>query len=318
MTGYWQSRVIGMRIGFGAPVSGAWATAENLAAFAVRAEQSGYASLWSFQRLIVPEGSALERVYSSVLDPIVALAYAAAATSKIRLGVAVINLPFVSPAYLAKQAASVDFLSGGRLDLGLGIGWLPEEFAAAGASMARRGERAAEYVAVLRNLWADGVSEFSGGFYTVPRSRMAPKPVQPGGPPVLLGGMARPALERAGRIADGWLTSSRTDLSRIGEGIDVVRSAAAAVGRDPGEVRIVCRGVVRAGADAMASDGSGRLLLSGGYDQIRADTRWLAAQGVTELFYDLNWDPEVGAPDADLAAATARATEILDALAPGS
>jgi len=147
-----------MKIGFGAPVSGAWATAENLAAFAVRAEQSGYASLWSFQRLIVPEGSALEPVYSSVLDPMAALAYAAAATARIRLGVAVINLPFVSPAYLAKQAASVDFLSGGRLDLGLGIGWMPEEFAAAGASMERRGARAAEYVAVLRNLWADGVS----------------------------------------------------------------------------------------------------------------------------------------------------------------
>jgi probable F420-dependent oxidoreductase len=307
-----------MKIGFGAPVSGAWATPENLAAFAVRAEQSGYASLWGFQRIIVPEGSAMEPVYSSVLDPMAALAYAAAATARIRLGVAVINLPFVSPAYLAKQAASVDVLSGGRLDLGLGIGWMPEEFAATGAAMERRGARAAEYVAVLRNLWADGVSEFSGGFYTVPRSRMAPKPAQPGGPPILLGGMARPALERAGRIADGWLTSSRTDLSRIGEGIEIVRSAAAAAGRDPDELRIVCRGVVRAGADATARNGGGRLLLSGGFDQIRADTRWLGEHGVTEIFYDLNWDPLVGDPDADFATATARATDILDALAPGS
>jgi|CZKT01.1.fsa_nt_gi probable F420-dependent oxidoreductase len=318
MVGYRQSRVIPMKIGFGAPVSGAWATPENLAAFAVRAEQSGYASLWGFQRIIVPEGSAMEPVYSSVLDPMAALAYAAAATARIRLGVAVINLPFVSPAYLAKQAASVDVLSGGRLDLGLGIGWMPEEFAATGAAMERRGARAAEYVAVLRNLWADGVSEFSGGFYTVPRSRMAPKPAQPGGPPILLGGMARPALERAGRIADGWLTSSRTDLSRIGEGIEIVRSAAAAAGRDPDELRIVCRGVVRAGADATARNGGGRLLLSGGFDQIRADTRWLGEHGVTEIFYDLNWDPLVGDPDADFATATARATDILDALAPGS
>ena len=98
----------------------------------------------------------------------------------------------------------------------------------------------------------------------------------------------------------------------------MVRSAAAAVGRDPDEVRIVCRGVLRPGADAMAPDGSGRLLLSGGYEQIKADTQWLAERGVTELFYDLNWDPQIGAPDADFAAATARATEILDALAPGS
>ena len=306
-----------MKIGFGAPVSGAWATPENLAGFAARAEQAGYASLWSFQRLLVPDGSGMDPVYHSVLDPMAALAYAAAGTSRIRLGIAVVNLPFVSPAYLAKQAATVDILSGGRLDLGLGIGWMPEEFAATGASMARRGARAAEYVAVLRELWADGRSEFGGEFYDIPRSSVAPKPVQPGGPPILLGGLARPALERAGRIADGWVTSSRTDLSRIAEGVGVIRAAAAEAGRDPDAMRIVCRGVVRAGAEATAP-GGGRLLLSGRPDQIREDTRWLAGQGVTEIFYDLNWDPQVGSPDADPASAAARAGEILDALAPVS
>jgi probable F420-dependent oxidoreductase len=304
-----------MKIGFGAPVSGAWATPENLAGFAARAERAGYDSLWSFQRLLVPEGSGMDPVYQSVLDPMAALAYAAAGTWRIRLGVAVVNLPFVSPAYLAKQATTVDILSGGRLDLGLGIGWMPEEFAATGASMARRGARAAEYVEVLRTLWADGRSEFAGEFYEIPCSSVAPKPVQPGGPPILLGGLARPALERAGRIADGWVTSSRTDLSRIAEGVSVIRAAASESGRDPDTMRIVCRGVVRAGAEAPAS-GGGRVVLSGSYDQIRADTRWLAGQGVTEIFYDLNWDPLVGSPDVDPASATARASEILEALAP--
>jgi alkanesulfonate monooxygenase SsuD/methylene tetrahydromethanopterin reductase-like flavin-dependent oxidoreductase (luciferase family) len=222
----------------------------------------------------------------------------------------------VSPAYLAKQAATVDILSGGRLDLGLGIGWMPEEFAATGASMARRGARAAEYVTVLRHLWADGRSEFSGDFYEIPRSSVAPKPVQPGGPPVLLGGLARPALERAGAIGDGWVTSSRTDLSRIAEGVAVVRDAAQQAGRDPDAMRIICRGVVRAGAEVPAP-GGGRLLLSGSHDQIREDTRWLEEQGVTEIFYDLNWDPLVGSPDVEPAAATARAAGLLDALAPG-
>src|SRR5215472_14946775 len=155
-----------MKIGFGAPVSGAWATPENLARFGVRAEQAGYASLWSFQRLLVPENSGMEPVYRSVLDPMAALAYAAAGTSRIRLGVAVVNLPFVSPAYLAKQATTVDVLSDGRLDLGLGIGWMPEEFTAAGASTARRGARTEEFLAVLRTLWDDGVSSFDGEFYT--------------------------------------------------------------------------------------------------------------------------------------------------------
>ncbi|HEX3923421.1 MAG TPA: TIGR03619 family F420-dependent LLM class oxidoreductase [Streptosporangiaceae bacterium] len=305
-----------MNIGFGAPVSGAWATPGNLAGIAARAEQAGYASLWSFQRLLIPEGSNMEPVYHSVLDPMASLAYAAAGTSRIRLGVAVVNLPFVSPAYLAKQAATVDILSGGRFDLGLGIGWMPEEFAMTGASMARRGARAAEYVAVLRELWSSGPSEFSGEFYEVPRGRVEPKPVQPGGPPILLGGLARPALERAGRIADGWVTSSRTDLSRIADGVAVIRDAAAAAGRDPDTLRIVCRGVVKFGAEAAGRDGDGRLLLSGHPDQIREDTRWLGEQGVTEIFYDLNWDPQIGSPDVDPESALARATQILDALAP--
>ncbi|HKA99035.1 MAG TPA: TIGR03619 family F420-dependent LLM class oxidoreductase [Streptosporangiaceae bacterium] len=307
-----------MRIGFGAPVSGAWATPANLASFTAQAEAAGYASLWTFQRLIVPEGSAMEPVYHSVLDPMVALGYAAAATSRIRLAVAVVNMPYLSPAYLAKQAATVDVLSGGRLELGLGLGWMPEEFAAAGGTMAGRGARTAEYIEVMRRLWAGGVAEFSGEFYTLPAGRMAPQPVQRPGPPILLGGTVPQALERAGRLADGWVTSSRADLSRIGEGIKIVRDAAQRAGRDPAAVRIICRGVVRWGVPVTVAEGGGRLLLSGGFDDIRADTQWLAEQGVTEVFYDLNWDPLVGSPDADPLGAAARATEILDGLAPGA
>ena len=306
-----------MKIGFGAPVAGAWATPEYLTSFAGRAEDAGYASLWSFQRLLVPEGSAMEPVYHSVLDPMVALGYVAARTSRIRLGVAIINLPFVSPAYLAKQATTLDVLSGGRFDLGLGIGWMPEEFTATGASMPRRGARAEEYLAVLRTLWTDEVSSYRGDFYTVPAGRQDPKPVQKPGPPVLLGGMSAPAMERAGRLADGWVTSSRTDLSRISEGISVVRGAAEEAGRDPDSIRIVCRGVLRVGAPGTVPEGGGRVLLSGSYADIRRDVEWLAERGVTEIFYDLNWDPLIGAPDADPVGAVARAEEILTELAPG-
>ncbi len=145
-----------------------------------------------------------------------------------------INMPFVSPGYLAKQATAVDVLSGGRHDLGLGIGWMPEEFALTGADMARRGARATEYVQVLRTLWRGGEVSFDGEFYQVPLGTQAPVPVQAGGPPVLLGGLAKPALQRVGRIADGWITSSRTDLSKIDQLIAVVRESAAAAGRDPG------------------------------------------------------------------------------------
>ena len=306
-----------MDIGFGAPVSGAWATPENLAAFATAAESAGYHSLWSFQRLLVPADSGMDPVYQSVLDPMAALSFAAAVTQRIRLGVAIINLPFVSPGYLAKQAATLDLLSGGRHDLGLGIGWMPEEFALTGAEMGSRGARAAEYVQVLRTLWAGAHGTFDGRFYRVPAGRQEPPPVQDGGPPILLGGMARPALERVGRIADGWVTSSRTDLSRVGQLIAIVKQAAGAAGRDPEALRFICRGVVRAGDPVTGKDGQ-RVLLSGDASQIRGDVGRLAEQGVTEVFYDLNWDPAVGSPEADPAAAVSRAQRILAELAPGA
>ncbi|MFL6124366.1 TIGR03619 family F420-dependent LLM class oxidoreductase [Actinophytocola sp.] len=295
-----------MRIGLGAPVSGAWATPETLAAFAAHAEELGYDSLWTFQRLLVGVDDQLDAVYQSVLDPLLALTFAAAHTSRIRLGVALVNMPFISPTYLAKQAATLDVLSHGRLDLGLGVGWSRSEFTATGADRARRGARAEEYVRVLRTLWTDDPASFDGEFYTVPPSRMAPRPVQPGGPPVLLGGVVRPALERAGRLAAGWMSRSAHDLDRIGEDVATVRAAAP----DPAAVRVVVRGVVRPGT----RDGR----LSGTYDDIRADAEWLAEQGVTELYYDFNWDDRIGNPAADPKAAAALATEIAEALAPVS
>src|SRR5256884_7038103 len=207
-----------MRIGFGAPVSGAWATPANLASFTTQAEAAGYASVWTFQRLIVPEGSAMEPVYHSVLDPMVALGYAAAGTSRIRLGVAVVNMPYLSPAYLAKQAATVDVLSAGRLDLGLGLAWMPEEFTAAGGVMAGRGARTAEYIEVMRRLWAGGVAQLTGELYSVPPRRIAPAPGQRPRPPILLGGTAARGLGRARRAAGGPAAPRRARPSRGGGG----------------------------------------------------------------------------------------------------
>jgi probable F420-dependent oxidoreductase len=305
-----------MKIGFGAPVAGAWASPENLGYFAGRAEELGYESLWAFHRLLVPaDKEAMAPVYRSVLDPVSALTFAAARSSRIRLGVAVINLPFVSPTYLAKQSSTLDVLSGGRFDLGLGTGWQREEFIASGVSMERRGARAEEYLAALHTLWADEVSSFEGEFYTIPPSRMAPKPVQKPGPPVLLGGTADAALKRAGRLGAGWISRSATDLTKIHEQIAVVRAAAEEAGKDPSAVRVVVRGVVRAGQEVRDESGE-RARLSGSYEQIREDAAWLGELGVTELFYDLNWDPLVGSPDVTAESATERAKEILEALAP--
>jgi alkanesulfonate monooxygenase SsuD/methylene tetrahydromethanopterin reductase-like flavin-dependent oxidoreductase (luciferase family) len=280
-----------MLVGCGLPVSGAWAGPRGIAHFGALAERLGYHSVWTFQRLLAPADNSVDPGYRSVLDPVVSLAFAAAHTTTVRLGVAVVNVPFVPPVLLAKQASTVDVLSGGRLDLGLGTGWSPEEFAASGASTRRRGARAEEYLAVL------------------------PKPVQRPGPPVLLGGSVPAALRRAGRLADGWVSRSATDLSAIAADIAVVRGAAEEAGRDPSAVRVVCRGVLRPGP-RLADDQGRPVRLSGSFDDIRADTAWLGEQGVTEVFYDLNWDPLVGAPDADPAAAADRAEHLLDALRP--
>jgi len=279
---------------------------------AQRAEELGYHGLWTFQRLLVAEGDQLDPVYRSVLDPLVTLGYAAALTSRIRLGVAVINLPYLSPAYLAKQAGTLDVLSRGRHDLALGTGWSAAEFAATGSDPAPRGRRTEEYVAVLRTLFTEDVASFDGDLYTVPPSRMAPKPAAPGGPPILLGGSADSALRRAGRIADGWVSRSAAGLDDVRRGTQIVRRAAEESGRDPDELRIVVRGVVVAG------DRDDARPLSGRFEQIRAGAELYAEAGVTELFYDLNWDPVIGGPDADPAAGFERALEILEALAPSS
>jgi probable F420-dependent oxidoreductase len=309
-----------MFLGFGVPVSGVWATPGNQVRLVRRAETLGYRTAWTFQRLLVPvepepdPRSGME-VYRSVLDPVVSLAHVAGRTDRIRLGVAVLNMPFASPALLAKQLTTLDILSGGRLDVGLGVGWSRVEFEASGMPMERRGARAEEFLAALRALWTEEVVRFDGEFYRVPPARAEPKPLQRPHPPVLLGGGAEAALRRAGRVADGWISASSADLRHIDEPIAVVKRAAVQAGRDPDALRFICRGPVRLGPPG---DGDGgRRALTGSVEQVRGDLDDLAAQGVTETFLDLNWDPEIGSPGADPGVALRRAEETLEALAPG-
>lgn len=304
-----------MKMGFAVPVSGAWATPENQLRVARRAEELGYDSLWTFQRLLFPAEPQHPRwidAYRSVQDPVVTLAYLAGHTSRIRLGVAVLNLPFFSPAVLAKQLATLDIVSGGRLDVGLGLGWSREEYAAAGATFGRRGRQSEEFVRCLRALWTEEVVDFHGEFYEVPASGMNPKPVQRPHPPVLLGASAEPALRRAGRLTDGWVSSSGADLSRIAEPIATVRHSALEAGRDPDALRFVCRGVVR----VRSGGDPGRRPLTGSMQEIRADIEYLSEQGMTEVFLDLNYDPEIAGLDADPVESVRRAEETLEAFAP--
>jgi len=285
-------------LGFGLPVSGSWAQPSTMLRIARRAEELGYASLWTFQRVLYPAAGGLgpafgaghspaarpadDPSYRAVRDPLLPLAYVAGHTERIGLGTATICALFTPPALLAKAMATLDHLCAGRLTVGLGIGWMPQEYAAAGVPFARRGARMDEYLRCLEALWTQDPVEFAGEFYPVPRSHTGLRPVQRPYPPVLLGGAAAPALRRAGRLAD--------------------------------RLRIVVRGVV----DLVDDDpGPGRRPLHGTREQVLDDLAGLRAHGVTEVFVDLNFLPRVGSPDVDVEAATAEAERVLVALAPG-
>ncbi|MFB4290474.1 TIGR03619 family F420-dependent LLM class oxidoreductase [Nonomuraea sp. ATR24] len=296
-----------MRTGFAVPQSGAWATPANMRRVAVRAEELGYHELWTFQRVLYPVGHPMGATYRSVHDPLVTLAYLAGITRTVRLGVAVVNA-FLQPVALAKQLATLQAVSGGRLTAGLGLGWVPEEFESAGVGFEGRGRRGEEFVEVLRKAWTDDVVAHQGEFYRVPPSHVDPKPSPV--PPLLLGGTADVALRRAGRLADGWVSSSRENLSEIGSRVAVVKEAAERAGRDPAALRFVCRGVTRVRAGA----GPDRRLLTGTFEQIRADVAALEAEGVTDVFHDLNFD--TAHVELDAGEAMRRAEEALEALAP--
>jgi alkanesulfonate monooxygenase SsuD/methylene tetrahydromethanopterin reductase-like flavin-dependent oxidoreductase (luciferase family) len=170
-----------------------------------------------------------------------------------------------------------------------------------------------EYLRCLAEIWTGDPAEFSGEFYRVPRGFVDPKPVQRPYPQVLLGGTADPALRRAGAVADGWISSSRVDLDALPHAIEQLRAGAAESGKDPEQVRVVIRGVTRLRDEPDPEAGP----LTGPIDVIRAGLAQYAEAGATEVFLDLNFDEQVGNPDADAARSVEIAHELLEAFAPG-
>lgn len=304
-----------MQLGCAVPVSGPWATAEAIDEIATLAESLGYHSLWVFQRLLAPVDEQarhrLDPQYRSVQDPLTVLGYLAARTREPRLGVAVVNAPYYSPVLLAKQLTTLDHLSRGRLDVGIGLGWMHEEFEASGVPFDHRGARTKEHVECLRAIWCQDVVEHHGLYYDIPRSRIDPKPVQRPHPPLLFGGSAPPSLRRAGRMATGWVSSSRADLASLADSIGIVRAAALEAGRDPDALRFVCRAVVKVRENERGP-------LTGSLDDIRADLATVAATGMTEAFVDLNFDPAISDLDADPDTSKRHARRVIEALAPNA
>lgn len=205
-----------MRFGLIAALSSPTATPEYPTTLAQAAEERGFHSLWVPEHVVLFDDYASRYPYSEdgqipiagpesgVLEPFTALAFLASRSTTIRLGTGICLLPQRNPVYTAKEACAVDWLSGGRLDLGVGIGWLREEFAAVDVPWAGRADRCRDYIRVMHTLWTDPVSEFHGEFYDLPACRQYPKPVQLPHPPVHFGGESDGALRRVAELGQGW------------------------------------------------------------------------------------------------------------------
>src|SRR5438270_2988547 len=308
-----------MQLGFCLPFAGSWATPDNQVTVARRAEELGYSSLWVAQRLLYPleprndypsaPGQPWPSPFQRLVDPIVTLAHVAGATRRIRLGTATLIAVYVPPVVLAKQLATLDVVSGGRLGVGVSLGWSQDEYEACGVPFRERGARLDEYLRCLQALWGDDPVEFSGRFYTVPRSVFRPKPHQRPRPPILVGGYAPATVRRAAALGDGYL-GGNVPLARVVPLVGELRAAASSAGRDPATLRIVCRGSVRLFDQSLSDDD--RRPLWGSLDQIRADVARYRDAGLDELFFELNFDPTIAAADADPKASMATALHRLE------
>jgi probable F420-dependent oxidoreductase len=304
-----------MKLGFSLPMAGAWATPDNQVLVAQRAEALGYHSLWVFQRLLYAlepkgdypplPGQPWPKAFERVMDPTVTLAYVAGVTTRIRLGLSVLIMPYYSPILLAKQLATLDVVSRGRLDVGLGTGWSEDEYDASGVPFAGRGKRADEFLRCLLAIWTQDPVEFSGELYQVPRSKVEPKPVQKPHPPITIGGYGGPAVvRRAVTLGDGF-SGGNTPLAQVAPLVREIKAAADAAGRDPAGLHIVCRGSFVLHDSPQGKD---RRPLWGTLDEIREDVRRYADEGLTELFLEANFDPR--------GASLERALRVMEALAP--
>ncbi len=245
---------------------------EYAASFARLAEELGFESLWVVEHAVMcveyesvypydPSGRSPFDAEVAQPDPLIWLTWAAAATKRIRLATGVLILPQRNPVILAKELASLDRLSGGRMMLGMGVGWVQEEAKAVGTSFSDRGQRANEAIEVMRTLWSDPVANFEGEYTRFSGVVSKPKPAQAGGVPIIVGGHSRAAARRAGRQGNGFYPLG-VDLDGMVELRGVMEEAAREADRDPATIEITMGGMADADLVARMEDaGVGRVVL---------------------------------------------------------
>jgi probable F420-dependent oxidoreductase len=257
------------------PTASPFTTPELLAAIGQEADDRGVNVIWVGEHVVTFDDYASSYPYSpdgkmplppdaGLLEPFASLAFLTAVTSRARLGTAMCLLPQRNPVYTAKEVSTLDWLSHGRVDLGVGVGWLREEFEALEVPWDRRGARTDEYLAVLRSLWCDDPSSYEGEFYSLASCHQYPKPVQDPHPPVHIGGESDAALRRTARVAQGWHSFNRPPAD-LGAPLARLEELLAAEGRSRAEITVtVCpyfqelspttvEQYAAAGADAVAA-----------------------------------------------------------------
>jgi probable F420-dependent oxidoreductase len=257
------------------PTASPMTTFDLLEAVGKESEARGISTLWVGEHVVLfaqyassypyaADGKIPAPAGSGLLEPLVTLSYLAACTKTVRLGTAMLLLPQRNPVYTAKEVSSLDWLSEGRVDLGIGVGWLKEEFDALNVPWERRGARTDEYLEVLRTLWCDDTSSFDGEIYQLPPCEMFPKPIQQPHPPIHIGGETDAALRRAARTAQGWHTFNRSP-DELAQGLAKLDVFLEEAGRSRADLRItVCpyfnqltpdmvAQYAEAGADAVAA-----------------------------------------------------------------
>src|SRR5262245_43007262 len=255
---------------------------------AKRAEDLGYDSLWVLDRILWPvnprapypigDGS-LPIQYKSVLDPMETLTFAAAHTSRIALGTGVLNLPWYNPVLLARQLTTLDILSAGRLRVGFGIGWSPDEYEAAGVTWHERGKRADELIKALKKIWTSDPVDFQGKYYRIPKSVIGPKPVQKPHPPIYMAAFTPSALKRVATEANGWFPVG-IPLTGIGTMLDGIKGMAKNTGRDPSAIELIVGAAVEIHNTPIQKD---RVDFTGTLEQIAEDMTTAQKLGVAEI-----------------------------------
>ena len=268
-----------MKFGFIIPHNFGLDDPDDVVNIGTTAEELGFDSVW-VNHHILNVGYIFDRLGSKpYYDAITVLTWVAAHTERVRLGTTVLVLPYLNPLVLAKTLATLDVMPRGRLDVGVGVGALKPESDALGSVYGTRGRYTDESINIMRELWTSEDPEYDGEFYSFSEVKFSPKPAQKPGPPILVGGISRPALRRAATLGDGW-HPLRPSMTELADNIQVIRRIAMEARRDPSEIEVSVR--TELDVTDSPSDGEASTMI-GTVDQLRSTIEQYEKLGVSEL-----------------------------------